>query len=480
MNFMIYDIALLIVFVIFFSIFLYRGRKNLKKDGLLVLYKTKWGMRFIDYVGKKYPKTFNVMSYVSIGVGYILMIGVIYMFYSITKIYLFNQSVVEAVKVPPITPLIPYLPQMFKLSYLPDFYFSYWIIILAIIAITHEFAHGIFMRHYKIKIKSTGFAFFPWFFPIFPAAFVEQDEKSMIKSKKLEQMAVLSAGTFANLITAILTFIVFALFFLFAFSPTGVTFDTYPYGIFNSTQVSSINGIYLENPNYENVLSLMGEGFNEVKINEKSYIIDKESFIKSEVKELFEKENMIFLFYDAPAIKANLTGAITKIDGENIESLNDLEKELVKKTPGQRITITTKTTDGEKNLTIVLDKNPVNENLSWLGIGFFEEKSSGISGKIFSFMSSFKESHVYYESKFEGGLIIYNFLWWLILISISVALVNMLPVGIFDGGRFFYLTILGITKNEKIARKSFAIVTYLFLILVLWLMIKWASYLFLK
>ena len=200
------DLSLLVIFVIFISIFLYVKRKNLKKEGLLFLYKTTWGMRLIDKIGKKYKKTLGFLSYVSITVGYILMGAMLYLFGKIIYIYVAYPSIVRAIKVPPITPLIPYLPQAFKLDFLPPFYFTYWIVILAVIAITHEFMHGIFMRRYNIKIKSTGFGFFPFFLPIFLAAFVEQDEKSMDKSSPFNQMAVLSAGTFANVLTAILFF----------------------------------------------------------------------------------------------------------------------------------------------------------------------------------------------------------------------------------------------------------------------------------
>jgi membrane-associated protease RseP (regulator of RpoE activity) len=54
----------------------------------------------------------------------------------------------------------------------------------------------------------------------------------------------------------------------------------------------------------------------------------------------------------------------------------------------------------------------------------------------------------------------------------------MLPVGIFDGGRFFYLTIWGITKNEKLARNLFKFTTYFILFLLLILMLKWAKVFF--
>ena len=110
---------------------------------------------------------------------------------------------------------------------------------------------------------------------------------------------------------------------------------------------------------------------------------------------------------------------------------------------------------------------------AWLGVGFATQESSGLLGRISNFLFSFKKPNVYYKPKFEAGLFIYNLLWWIVLISFSVALINMLPVGIFDGGRFFYLTILAITKSERKAKRTFSFVTYFFLFLILLLMVFW-------
>jgi len=261
MNFIKYDIILLILFVLFVSLFLYRNRKNLKRDGLLFLYKTKWGIKLIDKTAKKFPKTLKNLSYVSIGVGYLLMAGMLYLFGKIVWVYISAPEIVREIKVPPITPLIPYLPQAFKLDFLPPFYFIYWIVVLAVIAISHEFAHGIFMRRYNIKIKSTGFGFFPFFLPIFLAAFVEQDEKSMVKASRFQQKAVLAAGTFANILTAILFFAIMILFFSLAFSPAGVSFENpygmenYAYGIVGIGNITAINGTQLLNPSYQGILN---------------------------------------------------------------------------------------------------------------------------------------------------------------------------------------------------------------------------------
>jgi len=119
--FTIIDLSLLVIFVIFISIFLFRKRKKVKKEGWLLLYKTTWGMKLIDKVGKKYKKTLSVLSYIVIGIGYILMGSMLYLFGKIIYIYIAYPSIVRAIKIPPITPLVPYLPQAFKLDFLPPF-----------------------------------------------------------------------------------------------------------------------------------------------------------------------------------------------------------------------------------------------------------------------------------------------------------------------------------------------------------------------
>ena len=121
---MIYDVSFLIVFAVFVSIFLYSRRRNLKREGLLYLYKAGWGIKLINKVGSKYKKTLKFMSYVSIATGYFLMAMMFYLLGKIVYLYIAYPSIVREVKIPPITPLIPYLPQVFKLDFLPPFYFT--------------------------------------------------------------------------------------------------------------------------------------------------------------------------------------------------------------------------------------------------------------------------------------------------------------------------------------------------------------------
>ena len=476
MNFTTYDIILLVVFVILVSVFLYTHKKNLKREGLLFLYKTGLGVRVINRVGNKYKKTLNVLGWVSIVLGFLLMIVMLYLFGKMVWLYVFNTSLIKLIKIPPITPLLPYLPQIFKLNFLPPFYFIYWIVIIAIVAISHEFSHGIFAVNKKVKIKSTGFGFFPFFLPVFLAAFVELDEKKMSKKKISSQMAVLTAGTFANLLIATLFFGVLVLFFSLSFAPSGVVFDTYTYSTINTSTISSVNNISVSNANYQQIFILAnnsGKYISEIEANHTTYLVTM-NFLSQQKG----TNGYLLLYDDAPAIRANLSNTIIKIDGTDITSKKILASELLKHAPGEQIIVTALVDDANMDYEIVLGKNPLEPSFPYLGIGFIERKSSGVLGNMMNIFSSFRDSSIYYKSNFGAAEFIYDLLWWLILISFSVALVNMLPVGIFDGGRFFFLMMLALTKSQEKAKKIFSIVTYLFLFLLAVIMAFWVMSLF--
>jgi membrane-associated protease RseP (regulator of RpoE activity) len=465
-----YDLILLGIFIIAVAAFLIRKRENLKREGLLFLYRTSWGIKFINYVGKKYKRTMAVLCYVSVVLGYVLMVSMVYLFYTVIKLYLFRPDVVSAIRVPPIMPLIPYIDKF--VPFLPPFYFTFWIVILAVIAISHEFAHGIFAAYEKVKIKKTGFGFFPFFLPVFLAAFVELDEKKMAKKKKFKQMAILSAGTFANIVTSLFFLAILWGFFVVAFTPAGVVFDDYSYSVVPVSDINMVNGVLVVNPTYESLTNLVKNAtLNDIEAGGRDYV---------GVKGFNNDKTQVALYDDAPAINSEMNGAITEIGGGKVRSLEELSAILSKYDPGDEVIIET-VVDGEtKNYEIVLGENPTKPGSAWVGIGFVNAEQS-FMGKIFSVLSSFKGTNIYYESKIgEFGWFLYNLLWWLIIIGISVALVNMLPIGIFDGGRFFYLTVLAVTKSEKAARNTYKILTKLFLLILLAIMVVWAYVIFFK
>jgi membrane-associated protease RseP (regulator of RpoE activity) len=77
--------------------------------------------------------------------------------------------------------------------------FFYWIISIFVILIVHEGMHGVMARVYNLKVKNSGLVILGAILPLVPGAFVEPDEKKLLKASKKEQLAVFAAGPVANL-----------------------------------------------------------------------------------------------------------------------------------------------------------------------------------------------------------------------------------------------------------------------------------------
>lgn len=491
MSFYIYDVTFLVLFSILVGFFLYKKRHNLKREGIMYLYRTQIGVKFINYIGEKYKRFLSIFAFIGIICGYLLMASMIYFLYKLIYLYLFVPEVVKAIKIPPLMPLIPYLPEAFKIDFLPPFYFAYWIIAIAVIAIFHEFAHGIIARRYGVKILTTGFGFLGPFL----AAFVEPDEKQMVQKPKYQQIAILSAGVFTNLILAIIFFVLLSLFFMAAYIPAGAMFNTYTPGLININSIEDLGGKKVINASNENILKIiqennltdelaLGKGDNEIKLT-KMIADNKTYFITIEKLELQLKKgyNDIVVYEDLPAINQGLSGVIININNREIKTNDDLADELKKYKPGDKINLITKdiskNREGILEFNFILGEDHDQKGRAVLGIGLVG-KDERVLGKIADFFNFFKKSATYYEPRFNIDLIvfIYNLIWWLALINLSVAMINMWPVGIFDGGRMFMLTIWAITGSERLGKLAFKIATYLILGSLAILMIGWFTAVF--
>jgi membrane-associated protease RseP (regulator of RpoE activity) len=529
-KFEIFDIALITILLAGILIYLYINRKKLGKEGILFLYRTQWGVRIINKVGKKYKKTLKFLSYVSIVLGYFLMIAIVWLIIKTFWGYLFNPEVARLLgDAPPIAPLIPYFPKLFGMSeFFPAFSGIYFISAILIVMVAHEFSHGIFARRYGVKIKSTGLAFIwiiftgifmvlfkplkkilkkeklagiisaitcmvliPIFFLVHPAiavillfpilgAFVEQDEKDMEKKTNFEQMSILSAGVFANVLVAILFILIIFLWFNLAFVSSGLVFYGYSQSPIEISKINSIEEFGIDELNYQELSVLINRSDQEelidVVVNGENYLISPKSF--GVQKDNFEKGYFI-LYDDAPAVNAGLRGYISEMGGERVRNRKDFEKILSKYSPNQEIKIKTVFRGEEKETSIVLRENPLDKSKADIGVLFGREESF-FREEAIHFLSSLRQinlplkGNTYYSERWEEfSTFGYYLFWWIIVINVLVALFNMLPVGIFDGGRFFYLTVLGITKSEKTAKKAFALITYLFLFFLILIMGKW-------
>jgi membrane-associated protease RseP (regulator of RpoE activity) len=451
-SFIVYDLVFLVLFTVGALVFVKTRTHNVEKQGWLYLYKTQWGIKFIDKFAKRFEKILRPTQYLIVTLGYILMATITWLIAQTTYVYLKEPGLAEAIKAPPIVPLIPYFPELFGLdSFFPPFYFTYFIIAIAIVAVVHEFAHGIFARLNKIKIHSTGFAFLG---PIL-GAFVEQDEKQMTKAKRFPQLAILGAGVFANTLIAVIFFFLLMGFFTTAFIPAGVQFDNYANSVINLSDSDfgeiSLDSEFLE-INYKNSTFF-------------AYSLSAQATLDNNLE-------LIRVFDSAPAFNSRLPNTITKINGFPVTSHQDLVSEITVNSPGDIIEITTLSPQGiYKTQGVELaDRN----GQAYLGVGFNPIKRTAFTKLLSTIIIGPEDPNLHYESKLgDFGIFTKDLIWWVLMINILVALFNMLPVGILDGGRFFMLTIWGITGNKKLAEKVFGLMTWLILLVVVLLMVKW-------
>ena len=288
----------------------------------------------------------------------------------------------------------------------------------------------------------------------------------MNKAKKFPQMSILAAGTFANVIVGVIFLVLFILILGSAFHPAGIRFNSYPNSVVNISEIDSQTEVTL------------GE------IEALEIVINGERFFTTAENLELAKENgieNILAFDDAPAIKSGLSGAIMEFNGEKITSIEDLSAAIGEAEPGQTVKIKTAQ---QENLVdtnpevveheIVLDEK---DGKAYLGVGWSETsgfKSGGI-GAIAKVGYKIKDPFIYYESSWgEFGWFVYYLLWWIVLASFAVALFNMLPLAILDGGRFFYLTVWGLTGSEKFGGKAFKFMTWVIVLLLLALIFRWA------
>lgn len=240
------ELIFAIIFFIFLAIFLFINRKKLTNQNILfpllyfTMYKTKLGLKAMDSIAKKFKE---IVKMKSIALSILIAIWIYFdystMFTNWIKIIVLVTgiiSIIIMIKNPIKGPqwimittgflgmgLISYelVKNLIKMFYQPEvaakavglvlpfpvkggFYvpFTYWIISIFILAIVHEFSHGMIARVNGIKIKSSGFAFLSVLIPVIPAAFVEPDEKQLSKKKDFEQLGVFAAGPFANIVLA--------------------------------------------------------------------------------------------------------------------------------------------------------------------------------------------------------------------------------------------------------------------------------------
>jgi membrane-associated protease RseP (regulator of RpoE activity) len=202
-----FDVILFVLFLITLSTILLIKRKQLVLQKIIhpilyiIMYRTTWGLTLMDRISTKYRAIVKFFGYISIGIGFA---GMLYISLGIISfvLKLIFQPTADVSGVSFVLPFT-HIPGIGYLS------FTHWILAIFVLAIVHEFSHGVVARAHNVPVKSSGFAVFGIIIPLIPAAFVEPDEKKLSKMSDIVQYSVFAAGPMANLILAILLVMIF-------------------------------------------------------------------------------------------------------------------------------------------------------------------------------------------------------------------------------------------------------------------------------
>lgn len=302
------------------------------------------------------------------------------------------EIIVEQSTIPGVSPLLPAVSEEGVGFFFPGtgIFIPFWQALIAIIflLVPHEFSHGVLTRCHKIKLKSVGLLTAG---PVPIGAFVEPDNKEMEKGKSRERMRIYAAGSFANLITAIL-----ALVLLLGLTPAleGMT---------------EHRGMLITN---------VIEGTPADGVLESGFLIQE------------------------------INGMPTP-DSESFS----LAVSLIRPSDTVRIVTVKGTFD------IVAAENPKNESRGYIGIDLREE---------IGMKEEFRNEYRLYA---DSVLFIVPTLFWIFFLCFNIALVNLLPIVPFDGGKMFE----EIMKEFGISRKKKEIMLKAVIILIVMLLILNAS-----
>lgn len=264
----------------------------------LAMLRTSVGLKLMDTAAKRFGHLLGPLSTFGIGVGFVGMVWVTF-----EIIYGTVQAITTPVSSGAAALVLPIEAK--GVVYVP---FVIWIISLGIIIAIHEFGHGVIARLYNIPIKSSGVAALGLGAPILPAAFVEPDEKILVKRPMKQQLAVFSAGPFANVLLAILLL---------------------PLLVFGTMPVAE--GLY----------SYQGVTLNEITADT-AYPISQSGI--------------------------SVGSVVTALDGTSVSRLEDFVEVLSTKTVGETVMVTLASDAGTVEHAVVLGAHPTIEGAGYLGV----------------------------------------------------------------------------------------------------------------
>lgn len=408
-NFFIRNLDIILFYIVMVTIIYFTRKKWDIQGKIVAMYRTKIGLKTMHWVGRKTEKFTKGLALVGVVVGYMGMAATIYMIIDgLLKLFVPGAPATFA----PVLPGVK-IPGV-------EFFVPFWygMIALFVTIVIHEFSHGLVAEAYKLKVKNTGFVMFG---PL-PGAFVEPDEKQLTKASKKTQLSVYAAGPFSNILLTLLLIVFFGFLPIFGAAMTGNASDGL---VAFSDKVSIINFYEIRED------SSIWEGFTVTDVVENSAA---------------EKAGLL----------PNTT--ITTLNGISVQDEEAFYAELqsfLELAPQDELLFEDE--EGQEYAITVL---PHTDNASKGQIGIYYEQKTSINPETIE---------KYGETGFVLLQMLYQQLFWIILLSSGVGLANLLPIGPVDGGRMYLVALQQFFKKkqaEKIWTKTSVVVFFCVIILL--------------
>jgi len=215
----------LIVFTLIIGTLMWKDRKNVERVSILFFRRTKRGLNLIDRVAKKSPRFWSAYGWTGFAVG-IVSVFVAAQQIGTSLLQIGSQSGGASTGPKAVLPSLSSEASMGGAAlFIP---IEYWLISIGVLMFVHEMSHGIIARSEDFELNSVGWMVMG----IIPGAFVEPKGEKMLPSEEDEadkkpenedegeshgvwdqgnwksRVKVLSAGSFANYITAAIFLIV--------------------------------------------------------------------------------------------------------------------------------------------------------------------------------------------------------------------------------------------------------------------------------
>lgn len=222
------------IFYLLIILFFFIKRKQLDYQAkIIILYRMKFGLKFIDRMTSRFREWIVLLGYIGVGVGYLGLVLISYVLIKTLYDLITVPSAVSGVSL-----VLPGI-NIPGVGILP---FWHWLLAIFVIAVVHEFSHGIVARAHNINVKNTGIVLLG---PII-GAFVEPEEKELVKEKDIKQYSVYAAGPFSNIILAVIALLMLNLIFYPVqqnmVEPAGFSFGAFYNQNFSITQSGIVPG----------------------------------------------------------------------------------------------------------------------------------------------------------------------------------------------------------------------------------------------